>query len=213
MQNKSTDELTNKEKKTLEQLNITTTGYDNNANGSKNNSKSEIERKWLLKPEQVDILYRSHPRMDNDITQFYTLISDDEEIRFRKSVDVNYFKYKAVYYKTIKKTIDNSTLKREEIEIDIPYKEYYKEYSIIRLKGLKPIRKLRQTYLINKKRYEVDIYKNKEYKNLITLEIEFDSEEEAKNFVPMFNNLEEITDKKEYKNKSIFKQINKISKL
>lgn len=146
----------------------------------------EIERKFLLNSLPVNI-----EKFDScEIEQAY--ISYEPEIRIRRK--------DGSYYLTKK---SNGELIRNEIEKEINDKmyylllDYYKENNVIK-----------------KKRYfiplsariiaEIDVFEDN-LEGLKMVEVEFDNEEEAKNFVIPNWFGEEVTYDKNYKNKNLSK--------
>lgn len=153
----------------------------------------EIERKFLL---------TELPNLQNystsNIEQYY--ISERPEVRIRKS-NHNYFL-------TIK---SEGGLCRQEVEKKLTDKEF----EILKLMAISKIEKTRftQIHCIDSVAYvlEIDVYNNLEnYKELITVEVEFDSIEQAQNFdkhKPHWFG-QELTNMKEYKNKNLARRAN-----
>ncbi|MBQ8163770.1 MAG: glycosyltransferase family 39 protein [Clostridia bacterium] len=144
----------------------------------------EIERKFLVKklPELSNL-------SSSRITQAYVSLSPEVRVRKRDSE----------YYLTEK---GEGTLVREENERKISKKEALKLF--IKAKD----RKLKKTrYLVPIDAYtaELDIYDDI-YEIPSVVEVEFESVEDAKAFVIPDWFGEEITEKKEYRNKSIAKR-------
>jgi len=143
----------------------------------------EIEKKYLVK---------ELPSLDNIkyciIEQAY--ISSNPTIRIRKSI----FEDKTTYILCIK---SNGLFKREEYEINISEEEY-----------LNLLNKA-DSNIIYKKRYfiplhnnliaELDIYEGN-FRNLVTVEVEFESEEDANSFIPPLWFSDDVTYDKKYKN-------------
>lgn len=142
----------------------------------------EIERKFLISSD-----FNVDRYIYTDIEQSY--ISFEPEVRIRRRDDVHTLTFKS-----------NGNLERCEIEILIS-EQIYRELS-----------EMVQTRAIRKKRYivrigshigELDVYD--EIWNLTTIEVEFDSREEAEVFeVPEWFG-EELTYKGQYKNKNLAK--------
>lgn len=144
----------------------------------------EIERKWIVQVE---------PSILNNweaayISQYYTSISEDKEVRYRRK--------NSKFYKTVKA---GNGLEREEFELEVSKEEF--ENNIPNKVG----------NVIRKKRYtsndglEFDEYLSPILKGKYILEKEFNSTEEAQNFVlPEFIKIiKEVTHDKNYKNKNI----------
>ncbi len=131
----------------------------------------EIERKFLVKtlPENLD----TYPR--RQISQGY-ISNTDPTIRIRQLDDK--------YILTIKSSAgvakDKQHLINNEIEFDISSEKFYNLSTKVEDKFVEKTR-----YYIDLENYtaELDIYKNSLYP-LITVEVEFESEEKALNFQP-----------------------------
>lgn len=146
----------------------------------KKESNKEIERKFLIEdkayiPANI-LLFNPSRRYE----QYYIL--SDPEIRIR-SINNEEFKF------TIK---SDGLLTREEFEVDIPEEIF----NILKVKYVGCIKKTR--YFING--FELDIYDDFEF---ATVEVEFESEEEANAFVPPEWFGKDITDNKHFKNKNL----------
>lgn len=141
----------------------------------------EIERKFLVK-QIPNNLYRY---IHNKIEQYY--ICFNPEIRIRK---INDF-----YFLTIKSDGD---ILREEVEIPIDREIYEKLKCISNFGGI-----IKNRYLIPYEKYtcELDIYDN--IKELVVVEVEFNSLKEASNFIIPEWFGDEVTNKDEFKNKNL----------
>lgn len=139
----------------------------------------EIERKFLVK---------EMPCLDgcekSEIVQGYISLTPETRIRKRDNK----------YYLTIKGEGD---VVREETEKEVTEKEGKELFSRV---GSKLIEKTR--YLINIGKYiaELDIYKS-HLEGLVVVEVEFETEADANNFVPPLWFGEDISKNKEYRNK------------
>lgn len=150
----------------------------------------EIERKFLLDDLEILQKLKNTPCKIDKISQFYTHISPNDEIRYRKKNDKYFLTKKA-----------GNGLARDEIETQITKKEYKKA----RKKRVSSIiKKNRLNYEIDGKIFSLDIYKNFD---LYTLEVEFSSVLDANNFkLPaVFDglNFKDITEDKKYKNNQL----------
>lgn len=128
----------------------------------------EIERKWLI--DISDIPYNLNDYDHLDIEQAY--ISFEPTIRIRKIVNKN------EYILTIKSSSKDGGLSRQEYEINITENEY--NNLLLKKEGIvlsKTRYRVNDGYLL-----EIDLFHN-EYDGLAYMEIEFDSVQEAKEFV------------------------------
>ncbi|MFP4548632.1 MAG: NUDIX domain-containing protein [Fidelibacterota bacterium] len=124
----------------------------------------EIERKFLVKqmPDRLNAYEK--------ILQGYLSIeSKDIEVRFRKKGKQ--------YYQTIKR---GTGLNREEIEIELTKEQFVMLWPLTREHRI-----VKRRYHIPYNRYiiELDIYADR-YNGLVAAEVEFPSEQEAKEFCP-----------------------------
>lgn len=129
----------------------------------------EIERKWLI---DIDSIPYDLSKLDYlDIEQAY--ISFNPTIRIRKISNLN------EYILTIKSSSKDNGLSRQEYEINISEDEYNNLLS--KKEGL-TLSKTRYKVKQDKLLFEIDLF-HKEYEGLAYMEIEFDSTEQANNYV------------------------------
>ncbi len=156
--------------------------------------KYEIERKFLLKPcsperflQAMGLEYVRH-----DIHQYYLTSKEHGGVRYRRK-DMK-------FYKTIKR---GKGMVREEYENLISEEEYIA--SLDKHSG-KIIEKDRFVFTYDGRVYEMDNFK-KELRGLCYLEVEFDDEASAKEFVipEMFSSLylSEVTDDSRFNNSAL----------
>ncbi len=157
----------------------------------------EIERKFLLPPCRIskflhkcDIEYRALL-----IEQFYLLSDESRAERYRKMGKR--------YFHTVK---EGRGLVKEEHETSIDKDLYIlkkREYNA------RPLKKIRYIFRADKKEFVIDSFK-KELKGLNVLEIEFESEEEARAFeLPPFLAkivLAEVTDDPDFTNARLYEK-------
>lgn len=154
----------------------------------------EIERKFIL--HNLSVLESLNSDgvgvLQNEIVQIYTKITPLNETRFRKIGD-KFFTTQKYGKGLVRQEIESETT-QEMFEIAL-------ENSIAM-----PIKKNRFSFKINNLPCNIDVY-NDMLEGLITLEIEFLTEQDARNFViPNFikNSIKaEITDDERYKNKNL----------
>ena len=146
-----------------------------------NSKRDEIERKFLIK-ELPDYLWKYE---SVSIEQFY--IALNPEVRIRKINERHLLTFKT-----------DGNLERKEMEIPITKLQFDNLKNMALFEGVYKTR-----YFIPEDKYicELDIYNN--IKNLITVEVEFNSKQEADNFnVPKWFG-HEITNIQEFKNKNL----------
>ncbi|WP_242267227.1 hypothetical protein [Bacillus cereus group sp. BfR-BA-01518] len=157
---------------------------------------TEIERKFLCNIQLVEKLISSEQPAGNmmKITQQYLCIGH-EEIRIRKKENLE---LDSLYFLTIK---SGDGLMREENEFQITESTY------TQLLGLKqPIIKNRFT-LKNQEGITIIIDRFKDF-NFIIGEVEFESEEAAKQYQPEIWMDEEITYNSDFKNQKLWLKLN-----
>lgn len=151
----------------------------------------EIERKWLI---DLDNITYDLSEMDKySITQTY--INYSPEIRVRR-IEHN---GEVFYTMTIKRYINEDALTRDETEFYITEEEYL---SIV-VRGLdNTILKDRYQLELDSLIYCFDVFHG-DLDGLGYLEIEFENEEEANNFVEPSWVIKDITNDRRYKNQSL----------
>ena len=156
--------------------------------------KFEIERKFLV--EEIDFLKEISDKKVVSIEQTYLSANKLEEVRLRKKVQFN----SESFVLTVKK---GKGLIREEIETNLS-KETYEE--LISSTNYIPLRKNRISFTYEGYFFELDLYEDLD---LITVEVEFDSEEDSFNFsIPQWIS-KELTEDESFKNKNLWKRIQK----
>ncbi len=147
----------------------------------------EIERKFLLNDTKIFEKFKGFICKIYKISQFYTHISQNDEIRYRKKNGKFFITKKA-----------GNGLIRDELEKQITKKEY-KKAKKFRVSSI--IKKTRLNYEIEGKNFSFDMYKNFD---LVIFEIEFNSILDANNFKfpEIFDgaNFIEVTEDERYKN-------------
>jgi adenylate cyclase len=144
----------------------------------------EIERKFL-------VTSFPKPISTQEITQYYIVTNENEEIRVRQMTEGN----KTQYFITIKR---GTGMEREEKEYPIKEDVFNQLMSF----AIGEIKKTR--HVITEGRYgiSVDEFKGK-LEGLKIAELEFKTTKEARDFVPPDWFGEEVTYKENYKNKNL----------
>lgn len=163
----------------------------------------EIERKFLVKQIPTEVLQKQNSQY---IVQNYLSVGE-EEIRVRRVVNKRNDEKK--YYMTIKR---GKGISREENELEILEETYNQLRKNLRTE---PIRKTRFKINVRAdigKMYDLDIYESPllEDEGLLTIEVEFENEVQAKEFVPPKWFGKEVTNDKKYKNQNLWLRINNI---
>ncbi len=147
----------------------------------------EIERKFLVSklPDNLDNYHH------DEIQQWYFILEENVEERVRHRWDKFYHTKKVWYWKI-----------REEYENEISHEEFD---SLWPKTEWKRIYKTRYIIPYNNHNIELDIYHDK-LEWLVVCEIEFNNEEESKNFIFPNRFWPEITDNDNYKNRNLINQ-------
>lgn len=169
--------------------------------------KEEIERKFLLSDDSC-LRYGTKLLGEYEIEQTY--LSINPEIRLRKIDELWHGQIiNTKYYHTVK---GDGTKKRKEFEFELSREQYS---SLVKNSNIF-IKKTR--YMVVEMRYGnhpyelsetiifIDVF-HEELEGLYVAEVEFNTEKEADAFVPPDWFGEELTEKKEYKGKNIFKRL------
>lgn len=142
----------------------------------------EIERKFLINEVPFEELQSAHSL---NIMQGYVVLGEDSELRIRK---------KGNHYSITRKR--GSGLVREESE-EVINKDVFN--IMWPFTEGRRVEKLRFTFNYKDHQCEIDIYSG-ELADLMVMEVEFDSEEDANAFVPPAFCTKEITEDKRFKN-------------
>lgn len=154
----------------------------------------EIERKFLIEYPDLNWLENLPNCQKVEICQTYLSCNDKEEVRIRqRGLDGSY-----VYYKTIKRKIDN--LKRIEIEKRLS-KDEYLELLMRADPTRKQIRKTRYCLMHQDNYLEIDIYPF--WNDKAILEVELSDEYSNIEIPSEIKVIEEVTNNDSYKNSQL----------
>lgn len=154
----------------------------------------EIERKFIIDRMPVDI--SDYTLSSTSIIQSYLSINDNEEVRIRHS-----FKDDVQCFLTVKR---GKGLERDEYEVNISHQTFLDLQPV----HIKPLTKTRWYVVMSDIHMEIDVYTSKENLGLCIAEVEFDTAQEAEDFVPPEWFGQEVTEDKAYKNQSLWKKEN-----
>ncbi len=164
----------------------------------------EIERKFLIRSSYE---ITKTPIEELEIMQNYLAVNKEEEVRIRSMIDINEDN-KYSHHLDIKA---GEGLIRDEFKKSISKETFY---SLMKNIKAKPIIKNRYLYEYKDYIIEIDVYLNKELKDLRIIEVEFKSLEDANSFILpkwLFNlSVVEVTYNKDYKNANLWKKINNL---
>ncbi|MDO3408178.1 CYTH domain-containing protein [Saccharibacillus sp. CPCC 101409] len=158
----------------------------------------EIERKFLLEAAPEELIARGAfvRRSEQRIEQTYLALDEGQEVRVRRLTDADTGEVE--YTHTFKR---GNGLSREEIEYSISASIYEQLFTA---SGAVPLTKTRTTGEWNGVTVELDRY---DQLNLTVAEVEFDSVEAAQAFTPPDWFGEDISSKREYSNKKVWKDL------
>lgn len=154
------------------------------------NAPLEIERKYLIKMPDINILMGMPSYSCVHIEQTYILV-DGEKGRIRKVSQNGNVKYIFTQKEKI------SDISRYEYEKEIEEDEY-KRLLMYKHKDSTTIEKDRHSFVFNNQKYEVDIYSF--WEDVATVEAETDSENAKISIPPCLDLIKEVTFDKRYRN-------------
>lgn len=151
----------------------------------------EIERKFVIKKPDVEMLLALPDFSDSRITQTY-LLSDPgvtHRVRARTRDGVT------VYTECKKQRLTSATCIEDEREID---RAEYEELLLARNPAATPIEKRRLTFRFSERLFEVDIYPG--WQRSCIMEVELPGEDVELSFPPFITLVKEVTGDKRYSN-------------
>lgn len=158
----------------------------------------EIERKYLVKIPNMNIIKQQENYQDQEIIQMYLAGKGFNGMRIRKSTYNGTQNFK----KTIKKDI--TALKRIEIEENITREEFEK-LSLMRNPKYLPIHKHRHSFSYRGQVIELDIYDF--WQDRATVEVEMKNETQVVELPSFIEVIKEVTDDPRYRNRSLAKKV------
>lgn len=163
------------------------------------NAPLEIERKFLIKYPEINVLEAAEGYSKTHIVQTYlTPQKEGGGLRIRKRGLNGIYEYT----KTFKRDI--TPIKRIEIESKIS-KEEYDKLILLADKRLNSIDKYRHCFMYCGKLFELDTYSF--WSDRATLEIELESEDESFTLPPFIEIIKEVTQDLRYRNRSLAENI------
>ncbi len=151
----------------------------------------EIERKYVIKMPDFDLLRQERGYTESEILQIYIESQEGVTHRIRKRS----YKGLTVYTETKKSRIDFISSIEEENEIS---EERFAELSEKIKTGTAPIIKTRHTFLYNENTFEIDVYQNR--KGSAVMETELENREAAPEMPPFIEIIKEVTGDYRYSN-------------
>ena len=160
----------------------------------------EIERKYVIRMPDIDILKHRADYTVSEIRQTYLESEPDVTHRVRMRV----YGDKVVFTETRKIRIDKISSHEDEREID---ECTYKEFLTRIKKGTRTLTKTRHTFCALTGTFEVDIYP--EWQRSCILEIELPSRETEVEIPSFISVIKEVSGDKKYTNASMSKEFPK----
>lgn len=148
----------------------------------------EIERKWLIRPEDIPYDLNGAGVYQYDIQQTY--ISFEPEIRVRN------YNEDSAYELTVKTNLSADGLIRDEVNLSISREEYY---NLILKKEGNTIHKTRYQFYADHQLIAIDIFHG-DLEGLAYMEIEFASKAESDAYATPEWVIADVTDDISYKN-------------
>lgn len=158
----------------------------------------EIERKFLIKKPDIELLESLPNCKKVDIIQTYLQSNEDEETRIRQRGNLGSY----IYTLTTKKRIDERT--RQETEKRISQKEFLTLLNNADT-TLHQVKKSRYCLMDNNRYFEIDVYPFS--KNTAICEVELCDKNEEINFPKFIQSIKEVTDDKRFSNRALAENI------
>ncbi|WP_373266148.1 hypothetical protein [Hungatella hathewayi] len=157
----------------------------------------EIEKKFLIKYPDINILESLPNCQKVEILQMYLKSDNEDEVRIRQRGDGKDF----IYTKTTKRTVTG--LKRIKKEKNLTKEEYLKEMLNVDF-TLNPIRKSRYCLSYLNTYIEIDIYPF--WDNYAIMEIELADEKDSYQIPDFIHVIKEVTEDRSFKNVELAKR-------
>lgn len=154
----------------------------------------EIERKYIVKMPDLEILKAQRDYSVSEIVQIYLSSKNGVTHRIRKRT----FSECTVCTETKKVRIDKMSAIEDEHEISLTE---FDNLSATVKEGTRQILKMRHTFVSGGFCFEIDVYP--EWKSTAIMEVELEAEDESFEIPPFIHVVEEVTGKKEYSNFSM----------
>lgn len=157
----------------------------------------EIERKYIIKMPDVNILSKQQNYTESQITQIYIYGEKNETRRIRRRI----YPDKNLYFETVKHRIDEMSSVESERELDGAEYDFMAKMII---DGTRPVEKIRYTFSFSGQTFEIDVYP--EWKNTAIMETELTSREATVTMPTFVEIVREVTGNKAYSNAAMSRQ-------
>ena len=154
----------------------------------------EIERKYIIKMPNIDILSKQEEYTESRMIQIYLPADKGQTHRIRKRL----YQGKTVCTETKKVRIDK--ISSTEIEREISESEFSTLSRLI-LEDTRPINKARYTFVYKGQLFEIDVYP--EWSKTAIMETELPSAECKAEMPPFIEIIKEVTGEKSYSNRGM----------
>ena len=154
-------------------------------------SQVEIERKYIIKMPDLEVLTLQQDYSRSEILQIYLPSEVGESRRVRRRI----YNEKTVYIETRKIRIDN--MSSTEIERELSLLEFSVLAAEIK-EGTIPIEKVRHTFIYENQLFEIDVFPR--WTGTAIMETELDSRERQVEFPAFLEIVREVTGDKAYSN-------------
>ena len=154
-------------------------------------SQVEIERKYIIKMPNLEVLTLQKDYSRSEILQIYLPSEVGESRRVRRRI----YNEKTVYIETRKIRIDN--MSSTEIERELSLSEFSAIAAEIK-EGTIPIEKVRHTFIYENQLFEIDVFPR--WTGTAIMETELDSRERQVEFPAFLEIVREVTGDKAYSN-------------
>lgn len=155
------------------------------------NTPVEIERKYIIKMPDVEMLKVRDEYTSSEILQIYLPAERGETHRIRRRI----YPDKTLYFETKKVRIDKMSSHEDEREIS---RETFEDLAKNPLEATFPIEKVRHTFLFCGQIFEIDVYP--QWKNTAIMETELDTREREVQIPEFIQIVREVTGDKAYSN-------------
>ena len=154
-------------------------------------SQVEIERKYIIKIPNIDVLKTQSNYSSSEILQIYLPSKAGETRRVRRRT----YNDKTLYIETKKIRIDN--MSSTEIERELSLSEFSALADEIK-EGTIPIEKVRHTFIYENQLFEIDVFP--QWTTTAIMETELESREKQVNIPAFLEIVREVTGDKAYSN-------------
>ena len=155
------------------------------------NSAVEIERKYIIRMPDMDVVRSQSEHTESSILQIYLHHERGESHRIRRREYID----KVVCTETRKVRLDNMSANETESSIS---ETAFNILAKSPLEGHRPIEKVRHTFRMGDYVYEIDVYPK--WKNTAILEVELPTRDASPEIPEFLEVIKDVTGERKYKN-------------